>query len=49
MKKDTTLEKINRKIDELIIAGKTNTEQFKTLTRLHKAIITNYELRTHTS
>lgn len=49
MNKNKTLQNINDQIDKLIIAGKTNTEQFKNLIRLHKAIVQTYELRTHTS
>ena len=34
-KKDIAIEKLNEKIDELIIAGKTKTKKYKQLTRLH--------------
>lgn len=46
MNKNKTLQNINDQIDKLIIAGKTNTEQFKNLTKLHKAVVKTYELRT---
>lgn len=38
-KKDIAIEKINDKIDDLIIEGKTKTKEFKRLMRLHKGLI----------
>ncbi len=38
-KKQITIDRLNEKIDKLIIAGKDNTAQFKKLMRLHKNLI----------
>lgn len=34
-KKEVTIEKLNEKIDELIIEGKTKTKKYRELTKLH--------------
>jgi len=39
MTKKETIAKLNDKIDELIIEGKTKTKEFKQLMRLHKRLI----------
>jgi len=39
MTKKETIAKLNDKIDELIIEGKTKTKEFKRLMRLHKQLI----------
>ena len=38
MTKKETLKKLNRKIDDLIISGKTGTSEYKRLCGLHKRI-----------
>lgn len=38
-KKEITIKKLNEKIDDLIINGKTNTKQFKKLMRMHKILV----------
>lgn len=39
MKKQKVIHKLNEQIDNLILAGKTKSQEFKRLTKLHKIII----------
>jgi hypothetical protein len=39
MSKTKTIQKLNTKIDQLIINGRTRTEEYKRLTKLHYKLI----------
>jgi hypothetical protein len=39
MGKNKTIQNLNKKIDELIIKGQTQSKQYKYLTRLHKILV----------
>lgn len=45
MTKQEILNKLNKKIDELIINGQKGTDKYKTLTRIHKQIRNEIEAK----